>query len=448
MFRTGSASRAQASPVPRTQYARGPAVRWYVRRRMEDAIQCGGALPVALPVADRAQRWRAHTGLFGWALALRVLTAFAISRVSGVSLRNLALFYDGHLYLLVSKTWPKLYSDPRAFFPAFPETPDFLTVWFPAYPAAIRLWTGVAGGDIQLAALLASWFAGALAVVLFYELAREYVESPLFAAFLFSFLPYTWLLGGSVAMVESTYLCALIGCVLAVHHGRVGWAAALAAVTVLSQKSGFLLLPALVLGARPRARALWPVLAAVAAAAILQGYLWWRFGDPFVNARAARDVFGNEGGWFAIPFAAFVKWMLEPGSLFADLYWPRKAIIVLEAACYVGLLVWAIRRWSPRLTLLVCWLGTVVLFHSLLKGIFAFYAFPRFMVMAAPAALLLACHYAPRVGQWKWWIAAGLLLPATVAWTVVDSLDAFDLCVRHWTPDYYRLLIRALAVTD
>ncbi len=384
-----------------------------------------------------------YAGLFLFAVGLRAITALAISLASGVSLRNLSLFYDGHMYILTARTLPALYSDLQVFFPNFPEDPRYITGWFPVYPGFIKLFS-LFTGDLRLAALIAAWLAGGIAVVLFYESAKDYLKNPLFAAILFSFLPTAWLVAGSLALAESIFVCLLLACILTLQRGKTGWAALFAALAVLTQKSGFLLLPILLFAAKPRRRALLPCTSAIAAAAALQLYLWWLFGDPLINVRVVTATFGDGEGIIGFPFAGFITWMLDSSRLFQGMFWQRKFVIVLEATFYIGVLSWALLRYSPHMTVFIGWLGIVLLFYASLSGVWSFYAFPRHMSMAGPAAIMLACYLFP-LGEGRWrWAAAGLLLSLTMLWTVLDALAALDLCYRIWTPGYFIALICAI----
>jgi hypothetical protein len=383
-----------------------------------------------------------YIGLFLFAVGLRVAAAVSISYVSGVSLRNLALFYDGHMYLIVAKTIPEIYSNVTTFFPEFSENPAYVTGWFPVYPILISFF-GLMTGDLRLSALIVAWSAGGIAVVLFYELAKEYMNSPFFAAILFSFLPPAWLIGGSLALVESTYVCILLAFFLSFKRDWPILAALFAALTMLTQKSGFLILPILIFAARPLKRAIFPFISAIVAAVVLQMYLWWLFGDPLMNIKAQSAAFGSGSGFFGLPFAGYLKGLLSSGNLFSGLFWTRKIIIFIETAFYIGTILWAWRNTSQRMSLLTVWLSIVLLFYASLTGIFSFYAFPRYMTMACPAAIILACQLSPSIGRWKWDIAA-LLLIFTMLWTVMDALDAMELVIRRWSPEYFNALLSVL----
>jgi hypothetical protein len=111
---------------------------------------------------------------------------------------------------------------------------------------------------------------------------------------------------------------------------------------------------------------------------------------------------------------------------------------------YIGVLTWAFRRYSTHMTLFIVWLGIVLLFNASLTGVWGFYAFPRYMSMAGPAAIMLACFLFP-LGEGRWrWAAAGLLLSLTMLWTVLDALSFVDVCLRFWTPGYFIAVIAAI----
>ena len=389
-----------------------------------------------MSTSSRASRSRL-AALFAAALALRAGCALCVSLLSGVPLEDLALFFDGHLYILIARSLPRLYAGAGAAFPAFPKDAAFLTAWFPAYPALIRALALFV--DWRWAALLACWVPASLAVALFHELARDYTPRPLPAALLFAFLPPAWLLGGSLAFVEGLYACLLLGCVLALRRGRVPLACALGAAFALTQKSGFLLAPILLLGFGRRSL---PVLAAAAAAgAALQLYLWRAFGDPLINLETHRRIFG--GAYFGLPFAGIAQGLLSSESPFAGLFAARKAYIALETLFYAGAFAWALRRPKADERPLLAWLGCALLFYSCLTGAAGFYAFPRFMTVAAAPALLLAWRRLPPLSA-RWAPAAALALAACLSWNAADSLSALDLASRYWGPGYYRAFVASL----
>ncbi len=377
--------------------------------------------------------------LFSWGVGLRAASAWILSLFTGIPFRNLALFYDGHMYLLIAKTYPALYANVDRVFPPFPKRETFITAWFPLYPALIRL-ANIPIGDFRTAALIVSWAAGGVAVVLFHELAKDYIKHPFSSALLFSFFPAAWLMGGTLAFVEAVYVCAFLACVLAFVRGRTGWAALFAALVVLSQKSGLLVVPLLIMIAKPRRRALAPCLSALAAAAALQVYLWHVFGDPLINMKTHREIFG--GSYFGLPFFALVRGLFDSSSPFRGLFWTRKAVILVDAAFYVGIFAWACRRAPEKLRPFMFWLGICLVFYASLTGASAFYAFPRFMTVAAPPAVLLFSSLIDEKPRWR--IAVLALLPVVLLWNALDAVSGIDLATRYWTPEYYRVFLAFL----
>jgi hypothetical protein len=364
------------------------------------------------------------------ALALAALAARAAflaggAAALGVDWRDLALRYDGHIYLQIAKTLPRLYVSERG---------AYLTTWLPLYPALIRL-AGFLTGDLRTAALAVSAAAAAAAVVLFRRLAGRFSERPALAAVLFLFFPPMWLLTGSLAFVEPVFLCAVLAAVVAAVEDRPAWAAAAWAVAAMSQKSGFLV-PVITLlivwDRRRRLETRW--LAALAAPALaqaaLQGYLWFLYGDPLINLKTTRETFG--GALFGFPFAAFARGIVEP-SAFGGVW--RRAAIALCGLAYLAAGAAGWRRGKAAERPLLIWLGVVLAFHFSLGGFWAFHALPRYLLMGAPAALLLALPLLPR-GERGLLLAAPLvLLPYFVG--LVELGQAESLLRRVWGPGYF-----------
>ncbi len=383
-------------------------------------------------------RRRPRLALFAAALALRAACLAAVSGLSGIPARDLALFFDGHLYILIAGTLPRLYGGVHAFFPAFPKPDAYITAWFPAYPFLIAA-ARVLLRDWRLAALAVSQACAAGAVVVAYELARPLVGRPAAAAALFLFLPPAWLLCGSLAFVEPLYVLLFAGAVCLQLRGRRGWALTAAAAAMVTQKSGLLLLPILAFGdgalRRPgRARAVLGYAAAAVPAALLQAWLWRLFGDPLVNVHIHERIFG--GAYFGWPLAAFFSWLANPAQPFRGLLLARKAAIAASLLFYALPLSWGLRR--KRLRPLAVWLMVVLGFNASLTGVSAFYAFPRFMLAAAPAAVVLWTARLEDALPRAWLLLA--LAPAALAFDAVEALGQLDLAVRYWGPGYFRLL--------
>jgi hypothetical protein len=333
----------------------------------------------------------AGLGLGALALRLAVLALGAHAAASAdpaLGWRDLALLFDGRLYLLVARTFPTPYQGS----PLDPTPIDAvrLTIYLPLLPAGIWLAHAVLG-DWRAAALALPLAAGAAAVLLFERLARGSVRRPRLAAALLAAAPPVWVVASSLPFAESLALPLAIGAFLALRNERHVVAAILVGFAMLAQKNGFLLLPALALalgwrhgaGAlrlAPRyALALLPPLA-------LQLHLAALFGDPFANLHATREIFG--GGFFAIPGAALVDGLFNLNPLPGESAWLGRTLRLGALAFYGGALALGDRR-DPRQAPLVAWLAVSLAFALSLGGVWAWYDFPRYALLGAPPAILL-----------------------------------------------------------
>jgi hypothetical protein len=381
-----------------------------------------------------------RTLIFIWALVLRVLSWLTIGWFSGIRPIDLALFFDGHVYQLVARTFPAVYADIHGVFPQFPKSPVFLTAWFPIYPFLIWLVDHVVH-DLRFAALIVSWLAGALAVVVFYDLAKTETNRPVTAALIFSVIPPTWLLCGSLAFVEPVFVCLLLLAVRFVLIDRRLLAGASVGLAVAAQKSGILIFPILALGlgaekSLPRFLRRYGYLAiGLIPIVILQAYLWKTFGDPLINVKEHHIVYG--GRYFAFPFSALVSGLLSPDSSSAGWLWIHKIMIACSVMFYSAILAASLfQREKNRLS--IAWLGVVLIFNACLAGGWGYYAFARLMVMAAPAAVILGVQIlGDRLPPW--WVPL-LCAPVVMALNAIEALGHLELASRYWTPDYFRIL--------
>lgn len=400
---------------------------------------------------DRAARRLESSGgwdralLLAWTVGLRAGTCLLLAGLSGLRPLDLSLFFDGHIYQFIARTFPQPYAHAHALFPEFPKSPTYLTAWFPLYPAAIRGAYALLG-DWRLAALAASWAASGLAVLSFYGLARGLTRRPLAAALIFSFLPPTWLLCGSLAFVEPLFAALFIAAVRYHVAGRAAAAAAAAGLAIVAQKTGVLILPVLVLGGWKGSwgrtlRASLPYAAALLPLAALQVYLLAAFGSASINFETHRRVYG--GDYLALPFSSLVRGLLEPVSALPGLFWTRK-LMTLGSVLFYSSWLWAWRRREPEEAPLLAWLGVVMLFAVCLSGPWGYYAFARLSVVAAaPALLLLARRVKAPAG--RWWPALLLLAPFSMTYAALDALGHLELWTRIWPPEYFLLALRNLA---
>ena len=378
--------------------------------------------------------------LFVGALAARAAFLAAATRATGVRTLDLALLCDGHAYLAVAKTLPRLYQGVPAFLPQFSGS-EYFTGWFPFYPVLIRA-AAVLTGDARAAALAVSMLASAAAVLLFRRVAAFFTPRPGAAAAIFVLFPPMWLVAGSLAFVEPVFLCAFLAAVLAALEDRPWACAGAVAAVLLAQKSGFLVLPVLLalrLERRGGAglRAFWPCLLALLPLAALQLYLWRVFGDLFVNLHVQRDIFS--GALFGVPFAAFARGAFTPSPLGGPLH---RALFALSGASYLAVAAAAWRRGRREERPLLAWLLVVLAFHFSLAGPWAFYSLPRLLLLGAPAALLLALPFLPS-GDWAL-LGAAALAPVMFCAGLIEAARAAAVTSAAWTPDYLAAASRIL----
>lgn len=165
------------------------------------------------------------------------------------------------------------------------------TVFFPLYPALIRVVHDLTGIDWVLAAVLISNAAFAAAVVVFARLGAAVVGAPgLLAAVLLCFAPGGTAFG--MVYADSLFLLVSIASFLAVERGSVRWAGLLYALATLSRPVGVLLgLPLLLLAIRRGSRPADLATLAAGPAALLAfaAYQGLAVGDPlaFINGQGA-----------------------------------------------------------------------------------------------------------------------------------------------------------------
>ncbi len=377
---------------------------------------------------------------FLWALALRAALLSVLVLHTGRHARELALIYDGHVYILIAKSFPTPYVGIEKIFPAYRDS-SFFTGWFPLYPAAIAAVAALAR-DAAWSALLASQLLGSLAVALFSALARRVTTRPALATFLFAFFPPTWLLTGTLSFVEPAFLCCLIAAAERFLAGRDWEAAALAGLAAIAQKTGVLFVPVL-LGAMARrgdlkARAPKYFLSLCGLAA-LAAYFAFVFRDPWAAARVQSQAFRS---WpFQVPFASITEGLLAPTQPFDGHFWLRKALIASSCGFYLWALVGARAGRDPAARLLRVWLGVALLFHVSLKiyNLYGFYSFSRYLVMGAPAAVLLVARDGRLSSRWLW-TAGAALIPLAFAVDAIEVSAAWDFVRRAWPAGYFESL--------
>jgi hypothetical protein len=381
--------------------------------------------------------------VFAAALAVRLALLAFLAHQIPIEAAQLSLFYDGHLYQLVSKTFPLVYSGVGEVFPLYKTDPASITGWFPLYPASIRLADAFLPST-QAAALAASQLAGAASVALFARTASRWLPDPRPAVLLFLFLPPWWLLAGTLAFAEALLVLLALAAHESLASGRRAWAIALAGLCLVEQKLGALVPLYLALSELDLRRPGWLRRAADWAWALvplllLQAWLAYLFGDWLVNVRVQQRFFEEHP--FDWPLVGIVSRLMGISAAFPHDAAHRVANTA-SFLLYAGVLAWALMRRNPEERPLVWWLGTVVAFCACLSDKGAF-SMPRFLLLASPPLLLLLARaVGPRltVGRTLGFLA--VFLPVTLTLTLVHVRDAVHFTIGVWGPAYFQAFQR------
>lgn len=376
-------------------------------------------------------------GLIGGVAAIRVFWLLEAAALLNANPLDLSFFYDGLAYIHIAQTFPHVYGPPPQGFPLAHPNAALYAIYLPG-PAAIIAGLQLFLGDGRLAALAATQLCAAASIAVFYKIAKKLLAAPACAAIVFSLFTPTWFLCGTLPFAESLLVLLFLGSFFLWLDGRLWAAAAAAALAPLAQKSGVFLLVLLPAWEylRTKCFVLGPTLAAWVPLALLQAYFWLTFGDPLVAARLLGKLYNG----IPIPFYAMISGLFSGEQIFTGSFLLRKAAIGLSCAFYLSVLIVAWRRREKRLRPLVLWLGVALAFNLSLRGMWAYYAFPRFMLWALPPAILLMFAAVPKVWAGRLAIATLAAVPATLAIVTGDLLSAIDLLIRIWKPGFFQAL--------
>ncbi|HTF35369.1 MAG TPA: hypothetical protein VK714_16920 [Myxococcota bacterium] len=387
-------------------------------------------------------------GFFGAAILVRVVFILAASLWTGWPVLDLSMLYDGHGYLIVAKSFPTLYQHTAELVPFVTlfRDPRFFLGTFPFFPALTWVTSGVLG-DLRTSGLVVAQLSAALTVVRFRSEAQDLSSRPRFAALLFLVFPATWLVASSLAFSEPVMLLGVVSGFAAYRRGHLWSAAVWLGCACVTQKHGVLMLPILFLthfvryGWR-RLPDLAPLALSLIPLAGLQTYLYIYFGDPFANLASFWAFAGPGPGW---PFAAIVQGALSLGQIFEDHFWLRKGMLICSILFYGGVLALALRRPRAETVGLLIWLGVTFAFCVCLSGNWAFFGFPRYMLLAAPPTLLLFSEQCPLPSsRFVASVFGALLLSLVFAAALTDVASARQFCERVWSPIYFHQLVPLL----
>ena len=341
-------------------------------------------------------------GVIALALGLPVLIAALGIQGAGRPLSHLGVFYDGHLYIEIARSFPLPFADAAR---------DYLGQ-APGYPALIALVRSLTPSglvDWGAAALLASWIPGALAAGAFYLLCRDLGLSALGPSLLFVLANPRWLVVASGPRPEPLAMLLTVLLARATLRGNLGvavaWLSALALVRF----------PALVLGAPLAVHFLFSAESA-------------REGDARAPWRRSGAELLRTLAWLAVPLAVFglynlylelrledfpgiwgahrIFWDTHPTWPFSSLraaltrrFWGRDATLYVltyaSLAFYLLSVVAGFRVRERRLWFLPLSTAALVLFHASLSGLTGAWDFTRLVILAWPSALLCICLAIP-----------------------------------------------------
>jgi hypothetical protein len=349
-----------------------------------------------------------------------------VTAASGVDFSRFAVFFDGHLYLEIARSFPLPY----------PAEAWMYAGQAPGYPAAIWILHGLSGAQLDWgeAALLASWLGAASSAALFCVLAREVGTAPLWAGLLFAVGNPRWTSIGVSAHPEPLAMALLIGALIAHLRGRVGASMGMLAAAALFR------FPAILVGGafafdllvlrRERGLRTWLWLAfPLAVLGLWNAYLALRI-PGFTSVWHSHAVLWRTS--LSVPFAA----LLHPLRL-DPLGWITYGTIALQTAAVVI----GFRSSERRLWVLPMWVLLIAGFHLSLSSPLALHAFTRLSVLAWPAALLVAWRaVAPRVPNAAVGALCVLLGLISTGFAIRQNIDARSIQLRgqHWIGDAQR----------
>jgi hypothetical protein len=272
--------------------------------------------------------------------------------------------WDSNWYLLIAESgydWPS-------------STPAF----FPLYPLLVGGLGRLLGGHFLLAGIVVSLVAGAVAFTLLYGLVMRRLGRPAArrTVLYLALFPTSFFLGAVYG--ESLFLALAVGMFVLAERGRLGWAAVVAGLALLTRAQGVALLPALALFAwrSPRRRdlALLGVPLAMFLAFPLALEVWVGHGLAFVDAQRLweRSLAGLG------PLGGPVQALGE-----GDVVGPVLAAAMLALAAVAWRLLGAAYGAYALLTLAI----PMALPSERLGGL---YSFPRFALVAFPCLAALA----------------------------------------------------------
>jgi hypothetical protein len=332
------------------------------------------------------------------ALVFHVLPAILTSRATELPVRALSVYFDGHMYIEIARSFPLPYP-PGSF--------DYMGQ-APGYPALIylgRLLTPSAFVDWGSLALMASWLPAALAAGAFYMVCKCVGDRPFWPGVLFAIANPRWATIAASAHSEPLAMLAVTLCLAAYFNGRLTLSMVLLTCASLCRFPAILLgLPlgvgVLVQRSEVRLRNFALPSLPLRAFGLWNLYLSAR-APNFRGLHESHSIFGEfEFTWPFLALVAYIRALFGWGSFAQILMHPMGGPVVVAGAVYLLSIVVGFRRRERPLWVLPLWVLVIVLFHASLSGLT--WDFPRLAILVWPASLLIL---------WRW---VGTHVPAAV----------------------------------
>lgn len=339
-------------------------------------------------------------GLFAFALAVHAATTYLGAAATGLPWAHLAVFFDGHMYLEIARSFPLPYAAEGVDYTGFaPGYPFLIYLTRQLVPAQLASWGSLA--------LCASLVSAALAAVVFFRLCRELGLPAVWPSVTFVVANSRWLSVAATAHPEPLATCLALLCFLAHLRGRIGLSVLCLALAGLTRFPAFLLgIPlACDLLIRQRRRDLstfaWLSVPPLSFA-LFVAYLHARIPGYVGMAEAHRVFWDTHLTW---PFAA-LAWSVQQRL-------PRFDLVYVWVVVYGLALVLGLRVGERQRPFLALWVASIVLFHVSLDGVIGALDFQRLVLLAWPAALLI---------HWRAW---GRRLPRAAVAVALAGLLIF-----------------------
>lgn len=337
---------------------------------------------------ERRARWL----VFATAFLLHTAMALVAAIAADVPFSNLAVFFDGHLYLEIAKSFPLPYSSAGPHYAGHA----------PGYPAAIYLLKLIvpdAAGNWGLSALVAVFGISAFASVVFYDVCRAMKIPALGGAALFTVANPQWFSLASTAHAEPLAVLFVLLSLRAYLEDDLPFCVLFLSLATLTRFPALLLgIPfawgTLVARGRRDAKAVLLLGTPILALGLLHTYLSFRI-PGFQGIWEAHAVFWAPD--FIAPFAGLVAWAkpwLWRWFTFALTYGTAAVYllsIVLGLLPGIGRAVElgdsASARQRGIAWMLAIWVASILFFHVSLAN--SAPHLPRLAILAWPAALLI-----------------------------------------------------------